>query len=237
MEEYANLKSQTVISSSWNSYGGVRTLPHVFTEQGVSMLSSVLRTKVAAEVSIAIMRAFAAMRHYIGNANFRLSNMETKIIEHDNSIKLLQQSFDKFEQKQETSAIFFNGQIYDAYSKICEIFKEAKESLIIIDSCSDKTTLNIIKNLRIPVTIIASNKAPLLSTQDIKKYNAQYHNLKVIRDNTFHDRYFILDSKTFYHCGTSINCIGKKTFSITKISDTSVTKSLKTRVLTIINPT
>ena len=103
---------------STSSWGGTRYLPYAFTEQGVAMLATVLKTKIASKVSIAIMRAFVTMQRYIGDTNFRLSNIETKIIEHDNSIKLLQQSFDKFGQKQEASAIFFDGQIYDAYSKI-----------------------------------------------------------------------------------------------------------------------
>ena len=157
---------------------------------------SILRTKVAEEVSIRIMDAFVAMRHYIGNSEYRILNIESKLIEHDNSIKLLQASFDKFEEKKKVNEIYFNGQIYDAYSKIIEIFNTTKNVLIIIDAYADKTVLDIIKRLKIRVIII-TKEDKLLTKQDIEKYNKQYDNLKVIYNDTFHDRYFILDIKLF----------------------------------------
>lgn len=110
-DEYLSLKSQTVTSSSNNNYGGVRKLPYVFTEQGVAMLASVLRTDVASKMSVAIMRAFVSMRHYIGNNEYRISNIETKIIEHDKNIQLLQESFDKLEEQRKINEIYFNGRI------------------------------------------------------------------------------------------------------------------------------
>ncbi|MBQ3468678.1 MAG: ORF6N domain-containing protein [Bacilli bacterium] len=216
-EELLSLKSQFV-TSSWNNYGGIRKLPHVFTEEGVAMLATILKTEVASKMSVAIMKAFVAMRHYIGTNEYRLSNIENKIVEHDNNIKQLEQSFQKLEEKRVVNEIYFNGQIYDAYSKILDIFKEAKREIIIIDSYADKTVLDIIKRLKIGVIIITKANN-LLTKQDISKYNKQYHNLEVVYDNTFHDRYFILDKKKVYHCGASINRIGYKTFSITEISD------------------
>ena len=99
-------------------------------------------------------------------------------------------------------------------SKILDIFKSAKKELIIIDSYADNTLLDIIKRLNINVTIITKPNS-LLTKQDLEKYNKQYHNLTVKYDNTFHDRYFILDNSIVYHCGASINRIGYKTFSIT----------------------
>ena len=212
-EEYNNLRFQIETTNNMS-----RTLPYVFTEQGVAMLATILRTEVAEEVSIRIMDAFVAMRHYIGNSEYRLSNIETKIIEHDEEIKLLQASFQKFEEKKVISEIYFNGQIFDAYSKIYEILNKAKKEIVIIDSYADNTILDIIKRLKINVTII-TKKDNLLTNQDITKYNKQYHNLKVIYNSTFHDRYFILDNNIVYHCGASINRIGYKTFSITLISD------------------
>ena len=107
-----------------------RTLPYVFTEQGVAMLATVLRTKIASKMSVSIMQAFVSMRHYIGNNESRLSNIETKVIEHDNNIKLLQESFQKFEEKRKINEIYFNEQIYDAYSKIQDIFKNCTKKLI-----------------------------------------------------------------------------------------------------------
>ena len=129
--------------------------------------------------------------------------------------------------------MYFNGQIYDAYSKIQEIFKNTKNELIIIDNYADNTILDIIKRLNINIIIITKENN-LLTKQDIEKYNKQYHNLKVVYDNTFHDRYFILDKKEIYHCGSSINRIGYKTFSITKINDIEICKILINKVNMIV---
>ena len=199
----------------------VKYLPYAFTEQGVAMLATILRTKVAEEVSIRIMDAFVAMHHYIGNNLIEQKYINNMVLEHDSEIKLLQDAFDKFEEKKKENEIYFNGQIFDAYSKILNIFKEAKDNLIIIDSYADNTILDIIKRLSINVIII-TKKDNLLTNQDILKYNKQYNNLKVIYDSTFHDRYFILDNEIVYHCGTSINRIGYKTFSINLISDKDI---------------
>ena len=229
--ELISLRFQTGTLNKSNNMRGqhYKYLPYVFTEQGVAMLASVLHTKIAEKMSVAIMRAFVKMRHYLNNNEYRLTNIETKVIEHDNSIKLLQESFDKLEEKKKVNEIFFNGQIYDAYSKIKEIFTRAKKKLIIIDSYADNTILDIVKNFNIEVIII-TRKNNLLTEQDILKYNKQYHNLKVIYDNTFHDRYFILDNKELYHCGTSINKIGYKTFSINLVGDNEVLDSLKEKI-------
>ena len=232
-EEYNNLKFQIETSSLNKNYGGIRKNPYVFTEQGVAMLASVLKTEIASQMSVTIMRAFVAMKRYIGNNEYRLSNIETKIIDHDNSIKFLKEAFDKFEEKRKVNEIYFNGQIYDAYSKIQEIFSEAKKQIIIIDAYADYTLLDIIKRLSVEVVII-TRKDNLLTEQDILKYNKQYHNLNIIYDNTYHDRYFILDNHTIYHCGASINRIGYKTFSITLISDKDVCEVLISKINTMI---
>ncbi len=207
----------------------IKYLPYAFTEQGVSMLSSVLRTEVASKVSVDIMRAFVSMRHHLSNNEYRLFNIESKLVEHDKNIKLLQESFDKLLEKKKVNEIYFDGQIYDAYSKILDIFKLSKKELIIIDSYADKSLLDIIKNLKVQVTII-TKKNNLLKELDIKKYNEQYENLNVVYDNTFHDRYFIIDKKEVYHCGASINRIGHKTFSITLLSDIEVCESLLNKI-------
>ena len=227
--EFDGLRSQIVTSKG---SGGRRYMPYVFTEQGIAMLSGILRSKIAINTSIKIMDAFVAMRHYIGSNEFRLSNIETKVIEHDNNIKLLQESFDKLSEKRKETEIYFSGQIYDAFSKILEIFKNAKKELIIIDSYADNSLLDIIKKLKIKVIII-TNKDNLLTKDMIDKYNKQYNNLRVVFDNTIHDRYFILDNDTLYHCGTSINRIGYKTFSINLISDEKVKYSLINYVISI----
>ena len=213
-EEFLNLQSQVGTAN----YNKVRTLPYVFTEQGVAMLSAVLRTSVAEEVSVAIMDAFVLMKKYISSSLTNQKYYNDMIVKHDTEIKLLQESFEKIKNKEDIITTYYNGQIYDAYSKIIEIFKEAKKELIIIDGYADKTLLDMIKKLKANVILITRKKG-LLSKLDIEKYNKQYNNLKVIYDNTYHDRYFINDKKEIYHSGTSINHAGNKTFSINKWND------------------
>ena len=233
-DEYKNLRSKFLTSSQKNNnYGGRRNNPRVFTEQGVAMLATILKTKVATEVSIAIMDAFVALRHYIGRNEYRLSNIETKIIEHDSEIKLLQKSFEKFDENKKYNETFYNGQIYDAYSKIIEIFRKSKKDLIIIDRYADKVVLDMIKNLKVKVTLITKENG-LLTKRDIEKYNKQYDNLKVVYKDNFHDRYFIIDKREVYHCGASINHAGSKTFSINKWEDKIVKKEFIHKVNTII---
>ena len=230
--EFFNLKSQFG-TSSWNDYGGIRKLPYVFTEQGVAMLATIIKTKVATEMSITIMRAFVAMRKYISSNLIEQKYINNMVLEHDSQIKLLQSTFNKLEEKKKVNEIYFDGKIYDAYSKIQEIFKEAKKEIIIIDGYADNTILDIIKRLKVNV-IIVTKPNNLLTKQDVLKYNKQYHNLKVIYDNSFHDRYFILDGNIVYHCGASINRIGYKTFSITLIGDDEVCMLLLNKVNKII---
>ena len=112
--------------------------------------------------------------------------------------------------------------MFDAYSRIINIFSEAKEELIIVDSYADIKLLDIIKKLDVKVIII-TKKNNFITEKEIEIYNKQYNNLKVIYNNTFHDRYFIIDNKTVYHCGTSVNRIGYKIFSINLLSDKDVT--------------
>ena len=239
-EEYKNLRFQFETSSLENDYGGRRYNPYAFTEQGVAMLATVLRTEVAEEISIKIMDAFVTLRHYISDNLIEQKYINNLVLENHNlinrnskDIKLLQETFEKFEEKKIINEIYFNGQIYDAYSKIQEIFKSTKKELIIVDAYADNTTLDIIKRLNIKVVIITKPNN-LLTKQDITKYNRQYHNLKVIYNNTFHDRYFIIDNIQVYHCGASINRIGYKTFSINLISDKEVCNSLISEVNKII---
>ena len=222
--EYNFLKSQIATSK-----GGSRKGHTVFTEQGVAMLATILKTDVATKVSIAIMDAFVAMRKYISSNLLEQKYINNMVFEHDSQIKLLQSTFNKLEEKKKVNEIYFDGQIYDAYSKIQEIFKEAKKEIIIIDGYADNTILDIIKRLKVNVTIITKLNN-LLTRQDVLKYNKQYHNLKVIYDNSFHDRYFIIDGNIVYHCGASINRIGYKTFSITLIGDEEVCNLLLNKV-------
>ncbi len=225
-EEYNNLKFQIGTSKI---RGGRRYNPYVFTEQGVAMLSSVLHTNLAVKMSIQVINAFVVMRKYISNSLIEQRHINSLVLEHDSEIKMIKESLGKIEEKKKENEIYFNGQIYDAYFKINEIFRAARSKLIVVDSYADITLMNIIKKLNIDVIII-TKKDNLLSLQDISKYNSQYHNLKVVFNNDFHDRYFVLDDQVVYHCGGSINRIGYKTFSINLISDKEVCKQLIERI-------
>ena len=211
--EFFSLKSKISTSK-----GGSRKGHNVFTEQGIAMLSTILKSKVAVETSIRIMDAFVKMRKYISANLIEQDNMKNMLIKHDNEIKLLQESFSKLEEKEKINHVFYEGQIYDAYSLLIDIFKEANEEIIIIDNYADKSILDMITNLNVKV-IIVTRKFNLLKDIDIKKYNRQYHNLKVIYSDKFHDRFIILDKKVLYHSGASYKDLGNKCFAITKMED------------------
>ena len=229
--EYDNLKFQFE-TSRLSSHGGVRKLPYVFTEQGVAMLASVLRTSVASSVSIDIMRAFVVMKKYVSKTLLEQTYINNLVLKDSKRIDLLEETLSKFKEK--SNHLFFNGQIFDAYSKIKEIFSRAKANLIIVDGYADITTLDMIKKLNVDVIVITKQNE-LLTNMDIKKYNNQYHNLTIKYSNTFHDRYFIIDNNEIYHCGASINYAGARTFSINILEDKEVCDALKNKVDKIIN--
>ena len=205
--------------------GGKYKNPRVFTEQGVAMLATILKTSVAIKTSIQIMDAFVAMRKYISNDLIRQDYIKDTLLRHDNEIKLLQESFNKFEEKRKVNEIYFNGQIYDAYSKILDIMITAKNELIVIDNYADKTLLDIFRRINCQVVLLTKKTNDLLKA-DLLKYNKQYNNLKVVYNDDFHDRYFIIDRINIYHCGTSVNYAGSKTFSINLLEDKIVKEAL-----------
>ena len=225
-KEYDNLRSQFVTSSLNSNYGGVRYLPYALTEQGIMMLSGLLKSDVAVKVNIRIIDAFVKMRHYLGNSDYRLTNIETKIIEHDNSIKLLQQSFDKLNKKQKVNTIFFEGQIYDAYSLLLDILNKAKEEIIIIDNYAGRELLDILKGINKKIIIVSSNIDEILK----KKYELQYKNVEFINNKTFHDRFIIIDKKELYSCGSSFKDLGKKCFYIGKIDSKELLENIMVKI-------
>ena len=216
--EYNNLRSNFLTSSLESGYGGRRYNPRVFTEQGIAMLSTILKSKVAVETSIRIMDTFVKMRKIISSSLIEQKYINELVIKDNERINLLEESFSKLEEKEKINHIFYEGQIYDAYSLLIDIFKGAKEEIIIIDNYADKSILDMITNLNVKVTVV-TRKFNLLKDIDIKKYNKQYHNLKVIYSDKFHDRFIILDKKVLYHSGASYKDLGNKCFAITKIKD------------------
>ena len=231
--EYENLRFQNGTSSSNNNYGGRRYMPYVFTEQGIAMLSAVLKSDVAVEVSIKIMNSFVEMRNFLLSIRemfARLDRVELKQLETD---KKLEEVFNYIAANTEVKQnIFFDGQIYDAFSFIVGLVKKAKKEIILIDNYVDINTLNILckKNKGINVVIATSEKGNV-SAKDIAKFNAQYPKLSVKITMDFHDRFLILDKSEVYHIGASIKDAGKKSFGITKIEDNDLVKSLINKVM------
>ena len=202
--EYDNLKSQ-VGTSSLNNYGGVRKMPYVFTEQGVAMLATILKTPVADTVSMRIIDAFVYMKKYL---SFEYKN--SIILNHENRILKLEESFDKLNEKQKINTIFYEGQIYDAYSLLIDILSTAKKEIMIIGNYAGKELLDILKEININIKIVSSNIDNMLK----KKYESQYSNVSFINNNTFHDRFLIIDRKILYNSGSSFKDLGKNCFYI-----------------------
>ena len=227
--ELENLRSQFVTSSlGTGNYGGRRYLPYVFTEQGIAMLAPLLKNKIAVQVSINIMNAFVIMRHFLkenGQVFERLTSVEYRLIEHDKKFDIV---FDKLQEKQiENQRIFFNGQIYDAYSLIIDIIKKANNKITIIDNYVDDSILEMLskKKDNVEVVILTSNRSNIKNI-DIQKFNKQYPTLKVAKTDKFQDRFIILDEKEMYHLGASIKDLGKKCFGINKIENDDIIETL-----------
>ena len=231
--EYNDLRSKFSTSSCRNNYGGRRYNPRVFTEQGIAMLATILKSKVATEVSIQIMDAFVTMRKYISSGLLEQKYINNQVFKNTEDIRLLQESFNKLESKEVKNEIYFNGQIYDAYSKIMEIMSKTKNQLIVVDGYVDRSFLNMIKEFKFKIILITKSNTKLTKL-DISKYKEEYDNFDIIYDDTFHDRYFILDKDIIYHCGTSINHAGSKTFSINKLEDKVIKESLLNRINEVI---
>ena len=228
-DEYSNLKCQSGISSSANpGYGGRRTLPYVYTEQGISMLASVLHSDVAINTSISIMRAFVEMRHFIANNQFlfeRISAVELNQLEYQKKTdEKLDEIFEYISDHEESQQkIFFDGQIYDAFSLLIDLVGSATKSLVLVDNYVDVGTLNILskKKGNVSVTIYTVKKTRL-SEKDIETFNQQYPKLEVKYTGVFHDRFLIIDDEKAYHIGASLKDAGKKCFAISLLNDSGV---------------
>lgn len=224
--EHSNLRFQFGTSSlETDSYGGRRYLPYVFTEQGIAMLSAVLKSEVAIQVSIRIMKTFVEMRRYMANVSLmyeKMNSMEVRqIVYEEKTDSRFEQVFDYISSHEESNQkIFFDGQVYDAFSLLADLIMKARESIILIDGYADVTTLNILakKNPEVTVTIYTLPNAKL-SKQDIAVFNRQYPVLEVRHVTVFHDRFLVLDNKEGYHLGASIKDAGKKCFGINRIED------------------
>ena len=214
-EEFCFLRSQFVTSKT-ETRGGRQYLPYAFTEQGCAMLSSVLKSETAVQVSIKIMDAFVAMRRFLmSNAQIfqRLDSLEIHRIESDKRIDELFTRMDRY-KIDDTQGIFFQGQIFDAYAKFQSFISQAQKEIILIDNYVDLSVLERLatKNSGVDVTIYTLSNTRL-TAQDIRSFNAQYPTLTVKYTSQMHDRFLIIDNRILYHVGASLKDLGKKCFA------------------------
>lgn len=234
--ENADLKSQNATSSSQN-WGGTRKLPYAFTEQGVAMLASVLKSETAVKVSIQIMNAFVQMRHFLaanGSLFARLDSVEKRQIETeeklnrnllriDEKLDINEKNFEKVFDALEAAdlpkqGVFCNGQIFDSYKFVSDLIRKAKTSIVLVDNYVDDTVLSMLdkRKSNVSATIYTQSISKQL-TLDLQKHNAQYAPINVRVMTNFHDRFLFIDEKTIYHIGASIKDLGKKVFGFSKL--------------------
>ncbi len=230
-----NLRSQIATSSQevslklqivTSSHGGVRYLPYAFTENGIAMLSSVLRSPIAIQVNIRIMRAFTSMRQFIAaNAQIfqRLDVMEQNqlaIVAHQTETDhKLEEVFRLLDSGnvQPHQGIFYDGQIFDAYTFINDRIREATTRIILIDNYIDDSVLTILSKRADKVAATIYTKKPSAQLQlDIQKHNAQYTPIDIVTFDRSHDRFLCID-ETVYHLGASIKDLGKKWFAFNRM--------------------
>ena len=228
-------RSQIVTLNSKGDRRGsnIKYLPFAFTEQGVAMLSAVLRSERAIKVSIEIMNAFVQMRHYLrGNiaiAN-RLDAVENRfnerLVEHDIKFEKIDQNFSKIFNQLDASpqrakeGVFFKGQIFDAYAFFQDVIKTATKEIVIIDGYVDLSVLKrlAVKKKNVAVKIFTNPKAELQKI-DVEQFNAQYPTAVMDYTKKMHDRFLIIDNKELYHIGASLKDLGKACFAFEKMED------------------
>jgi hypothetical protein len=228
--EFNNLRSQNVTSSEEDSLRSQivtlenkrgkhrKYLPYVFTEQGVSMLSAVLKSDTAVDISIKIIDSFVAMRKFLtNNAGIfqRVENIEQKLLKHDDNFNKIFNALESNDPKP-IQGIFYDGEIFDAYVFVNKLVKSAKNNIVLIDNYIDETVLTILsKNPHIKIIIYTKNISRSLEL-DVKKYNAQYNNLELKKFELSHDRFLVIDDE-IYHIGASLKDLGKKWFAFSKM--------------------
>ena len=232
-EEYDALRSQFATSKE---KGGRRYLPYVFTEQGIAMLSAVLRSDVAIQVSIRIMNTFVEMRRFMASNSLvlsRINEMEVKQLLYQ---KDTDEKFDKVfkyisEHEEVSQKIFFEGQIYDAFSLLADLISKAEKEIVLIDNYVDIGTLNILAKKREKITVrVYTVKKTKLSAEDASNFNKQYPVLELHYTGEFHDRFLIVDGTLAYHIGASLKDAVKKCFAINRIEDSANIKDILNRL-------
>ena len=220
--EFENWKSQIVISNSERM--GLRKKPFAFTEHGVTMLASVLKSETAVKASIQIVKAFVAMRHFLQN-NLLLFDEIVAIKHHQlDADRRIDELFDRMDRYavDDTQGIFFQGQIFDAYAKFETFIQSATKEIVLIDNYVDLSVLERLSKKQQGVNVtIYTQHTNWLTAQDVQTFNAQYPTLTVRHTATMHDRFLIIDNTTLYHIGASLKDLGKKCFAF-EILDSSL---------------
>jgi hypothetical protein len=216
------LRSQFATSSL--DWGGIRYIPYAFTEQGIAMLSGILKSKKAIEINIRIMRAFILMRKFlIKNVDFiqKIDTIERKQLKYQiKTDDKFDKVFDLLETKKPKQGIFYNGQIFTAYKFVCDLVKSAKTSIILIDNYIDESVLELFTKESENVKIKIYTKDVL--KLDVKKYNEQYNNIELKKFSLSHDRFLIIDEKEIFHIGASLKDLGKRWFGFSKFDKNSI---------------
>ena len=205
-------RSQIVTLNKSNNLRGynIKYLPYVLTEQGIMMLSGLLKSDIAVKVNIQIIDAFVKMRRYFA---YNINNNEI-LVNHEKRLLVLENTLDIFKEK-ELSKIFFEKELYDAYSLLLDIFNKSCEEIIIIDNYAGKKLLDILKEVNKKIIIVSKNIDEILK----KKYESQYVNVTFVNNNSFHDRFIIIDKNKLYSCGASFKDLGKRCFCIHEFDD------------------
>ena len=206
--------------------GGKYKNPRVFTEQGIYMLATILKSKLATSMTMAIMDTFVAMKKYINYNLIEQKYINKLVLEHDSKIDLI---LNKLSTEEENNHIFYEGQIYDAYDLLIKTLSKIKKEIIIIDNYAGRELFNIIKDIKVNIKVYTEN----IDNTAKEKYEKQYSNLSIFTTDIFHDRFIVIDNKILYHSGASFKDLGKKCFAITKIEDTKIIKDLLERLKTI----
>ena len=206
--------------------GGKYKNPRVFTEQGIYMLATILKSKLATSMTMTIMDTFIAMKKYINYNLIEQKYINKLVLEHDSKIDLI---LNKLSSKEENNHIFYEGQIYDAYNLLIKTLSKSKKEIIIIDNYAGRELFNIIKDIKVNIKVYTEN----IDNTAKEKYEKQYSNLSIFTTDIFHDRFIIIDNKILYHSGATFKDLGKKCFAITKIEDTKIIKDLLERLKTI----
>ena len=198
-------------------------LPYAFTEYGITMLAGILKSDLAVKMSLQIVNVFITMKNYL-NTNFIEQKYINKLVlEHDSKIDLI---LDKLNTREENNHIFYEGQIYDAYSLLMDILSKAKKEIIIIDNYAGRKLFDIIKDIKVNIKVYTQNIDDIAK----EKYELQYNNLTIINTDIFHDRFIMIDKNVLYHCGASFKDLGKKCFCISVIEDKQIIKDLIIRL-------